>query len=163
MLVAADGRWALNISNGSTGNTVRNNILYNDHSFRGSIDISADSLPGFTSDYNVVMDRFTTDGGNTGSTLAQWRSSTGQDTHSIIATPTDLFVDPAVDNYQLKAGSAAIDVGTSQFAPNRDLAGKVRPSGSGVDIGAYERLRAGDLAGRERGRRAIAGRRRLGE
>ena len=63
VLVAADGRWALNIQSGSTGNTVRNNILYNDHSFRGSIDISADSLAGFSSDYNVVMDRFTTNGG----------------------------------------------------------------------------------------------------
>ena len=30
VLVAADGRWALNIQDGSTGNTVRNNILYNE-------------------------------------------------------------------------------------------------------------------------------------
>ena len=54
ILVAADGRWALNIHDGSTGNTVRNNILYNYHSFRGSISVSADSLPGLVSDYNVV-------------------------------------------------------------------------------------------------------------
>ena len=72
VLVAADGRWALNISNGSTGNTVLNNILYNDHSFRGSITVSADSLSGFTSDYNVVMDRFTTDGGEHAD--RRWRS-----------------------------------------------------------------------------------------
>src|SRR6476660_5296130 len=33
VLVAADGRWGLNIS-GGTGNTVRNNIFYSDQSFR---------------------------------------------------------------------------------------------------------------------------------
>ena len=65
VIVAADGRWALNIQSGSTGNTVRNNILYNNHSFRGAIDISADSLSGFTSDYNVLMNRMTTNGGTT--------------------------------------------------------------------------------------------------
>src|SRR5262249_52149473 len=32
ILVAADGRWAINIKIGSTGNTVYNNILWNAHS-----------------------------------------------------------------------------------------------------------------------------------
>ena len=82
-------------SQGSTGNTVRNNILYSSHSFRGSIDISADSLSGFTSDYNVVMNRFTTNGGDSVQTLAQWQAATGQDLHSLVATPAQLFVNPA--------------------------------------------------------------------
>jgi parallel beta-helix repeat protein len=138
VLVAADGRWALNISGGSTSNTVRNNIFYSAHSFRGSLSISADSLASFTSDHNVVMDRFSTDGGDSRITLAQWRSATGQDQNSIIAAPASLFVDIAASNYRLKAGSAAIDAGTSQFAPPRDLAGILRPQGAAVDIGAYE-------------------------
>ncbi len=79
IIEASDARWAINIQNASTGNIVLNNILYNLHSFRGSIDISADSLPGFVSDSNVVMDRFSTDGGSTRLTLAAWRSATGQD------------------------------------------------------------------------------------
>jgi parallel beta-helix repeat protein len=136
---ASNGRWALNIQSGSTGNTVRNNILYNHHSFRGSIDISADSLPGFTSDYNVVMNRFTTNGGNSVQTLAQWQASTGQDTHSIIATPSQLFVNPAGGDYHLSATSPAIDVGTTQHAPAVDFEGTARPSGAGIDIGADER------------------------
>ncbi len=147
VLVAADGRWALNIANASVNNVLLNNIFLTEHSFRGSITVSADSLSGLTSDYNVVMDRFSTDGGNTRITLAQWRSATGQDTHSIIATPADLFIDPAISNYQLKAGSPAIDIGTLQSAPNRDLAGTARPSGSGIDIGAYERLAQGTSPG----------------
>jgi parallel beta-helix repeat protein len=136
---AANGRWALNIQSGSTGNTVRNNILYNQHSFRGSIDISADSLAGFTSDYNVVMNRFTTNGGNSVQNLSQWQTATGQDLHSIVATPSQLFVNPAAGDYHLSATSAAIDVGTSQFAPGFDFEGTARPSGNGFDIGADER------------------------
>ena len=75
---AADGRWALNIRDGSTGNTVLNNILVTQPSSRGAIDISADSLSGFTSDYNVVVSRFTTNGGNSNQTLAQWQASTNR-------------------------------------------------------------------------------------
>ncbi len=148
VLVAADGRWALNIQNGSTGNTVRNNILYTDHFFRGSLDISADSLAGFSSDYNVVMNRFTTDGGNGIQTLSQWRSATGQDVHSLVATPSRLFVNPTGFDFHLSDGSPALDVGTAQFAPAVDFEGQSRPSGSGVDIGADERpvVVAGALA-----------------
>jgi hypothetical protein len=136
--MAADARWALNVQDASTGNTVLNNVLYNNHSFHGSIDVSADSLPGFTSDYNVVMDRFTTDGGNSILTLAQWQSATGQDRHSFVATPTALFVNAAANDFHLTATSPAIDTGTSSQAPATDLEGKPRPSGKGFDVGAYE-------------------------
>jgi hypothetical protein len=138
ILVASDGRWALNIRDASTGNTVRNNILYNAGSYRGSITITPDSLPGLVSDYNVVMDRFTTDDGDTRLTLAQWRSQTGQDTHSLIATPAALFVNPSAADFHLSATSPAIDRGTSAGAPTRDLEGRTRPLGGGWDIGAYE-------------------------
>lgn len=136
---ASNGRWALNIQNGSTGNTVRNNILYNAHSFRGSIDISADSLPGFTSDYNVVISRFTTSGGSSVQTLGQWQAATGQDTHSLISTPSQLFVNAAGGDFHLSATSPAIDAGTSAGAPAVDFEGTARPSGNGIDIGADER------------------------
>lgn len=138
VLVASDGRWGLNISDGSTGNTVRNNIFYSYHSFRGSLSVNSDSLAGFTSDYNVVMDRFTTDGGDSVLTLANWRSTSGQDAHSLIATPTQLFVNAAGGDLHLSATSPAIDAGTSQFAPAFDFEGTARPSGNGFDIGADE-------------------------
>lgn len=138
VIVASNGRWALNIQNGSTGNTVRNNILYNNHSFRGSIDISADSLSGFTSDYNVLMNRMTTNGGGSILTLAQWQAA-GRDAHSLVATPAQLFVNPAAFDFHLSVSSAAVDAGTAAFAPGVDLEGNARPSGAAVDIGAYER------------------------
>ena len=135
---ASDARWALNIQNASTGNVVRNNILYNLHPSRGSIDISADSLSGFVSDSNVVMDRFSTDGGGTRLTLAQWRSATGQDLHSIIATPATLFADFAGNDYHLSVTSPARDAGATLAAVTEDLEGAVRPQGTASDIGAYE-------------------------
>ena len=138
IIQAADARWAINITDGSTGNTLLNNILFNTHSFRGGITVDSDSLAGLVSNYNVVMDRFSSDGGDTRMTLAQWRAATGQDAHSIIATPAELFVDPAAGDYRLKTGSPAIDRGTALQAPPRDLAGNARPAGSTIDIGAYE-------------------------
>jgi len=138
VVVADDGRWALNIQSGSTDNTATNNILLNLHSFRGSLDISQDSLSGFTSDNNVVMDRFTTDGGNNVMTLAEWTGATGQDTLSMVATPVELFEDPAGDDYHLLQNAPAVDLGTATNAPNVDLDGNARPYGPGHDIGAYE-------------------------
>ncbi len=74
--VADDGRWGLNVRNASTGNTVRNNTFYSEHGFRGAMTVDADSLPGFSSDYNAVEDRFTTDDGSSVLTLAQWQAAT---------------------------------------------------------------------------------------
>ena len=138
IVMASDGRWALNIQNGSTGNQAANNILYNYHSFKGSISISPDSLPGLTSDYNVVMDRFTTDDANTILKLADWQKMTGQDKHSFIATPAMLFASAMANDYHLSAMSPAIDKGTSLHAPTRDLDGDARPLGAGYDIGSDE-------------------------
>jgi parallel beta-helix repeat protein len=138
ILQASNGRWAINITNASTGNTVHNNILYNAHSFRGSITVSDDSLPGLTSDYNVVMDRFSIDDGDTRITLAQWRAETGQDQHSFIDVPANLFKNVAANDYHLKSTSPARDAGLTLAAVTSDYDGVPRPSGPGVDIGAYE-------------------------
>lgn len=134
--MAGDARWALHISDGSTGNTVRNNILLDDHPTRGAIEIESGCLPGFTSDFNGVKDRFSLD--DTWLSLAQWRAATGQDTHSFVGT-TALFVNAGAGDYQLVAGSAAIDTGAASLAPAFDLPGKHRPAGAGFDLGAYER------------------------
>jgi hypothetical protein len=141
---ASNGRWALNIQGPSTGNQVYNNILYSYHSYRGSISLDPDALAGFTSDYNVVMSRFTLDDGDSRLSLAQWRAATGQDAHSIVATPNQLFENVAAgDDYRLSTDSPAVDAGTSTMAPQTDLIGSLRPAGEGWDIGAYE-LSTGD-------------------
>jgi len=138
IVMASDARWAINIQNASTGNVLRNNILFNQQSFRGSIAISADSLPGFVSDTNVVMDRFSIDGGDTRIGLAAWRAATGQDQSSLIAAPAALFVNFAGNDYHLSVTSPARDAGVTLAAVPDDLEGAPRPQGPAADIGAYE-------------------------
>ncbi|QDU91116.1 hypothetical protein Pla175_45340 [Pirellulimonas nuda] len=144
ILQASDARWALNLQDGATNTTVANNILLSEHPFRGAIDASPDSLAGLSSDHNVVLDRFTTDGGDSVRTLAQWRTLTGGDSHSFVSTAADLFVDPAAGDYRLKAASPARDAGWNAQAPATDLRGALRDTGAAADIGAYEWLRIGD-------------------
>jgi hypothetical protein len=134
---ASNGRWAVNIRDGSTGNTLRNNILLHPGS-RGAISVWDDSLAGFTSDYNAVTDRFTLTDGDSALTLNQWRSATGQDVHSLIATPAQLFANVGGNDYHLSATSPAINRGTTFQAAIIDLDGKPRPIGAAIDLGAYE-------------------------
>jgi hypothetical protein len=144
IVTAVDGRWCVNIQDASTGNTVRNNILYNLHSFRGAIAIDAASLPGFASDYNSVMDRMSADGGDSVLGLVAWQAL-GYDVHSFVATPSAHFLVPGSD-FHLLSASPAIDAGTATGAPSSDLDGNPRPVGAGIDVGAYERqlLECGD-------------------
>jgi hypothetical protein len=136
----ADARWCLNINTGSTGDTIFNNILINLHSWRGSISIDSSSIPDFFSDYNVVVDRFSDDGGNSTMTLAQWQSL-GYDAHSMLADPLDsIFVGWQSGNYHLQQDAQAVDSGTAAVSSvvAYDLDGVPRPQGAGFDIGSYE-------------------------
>ncbi len=138
----ANGRWAVTVTGGSTGNLLKNNVLFSTQSFRGALSVSADSRTGFVSDYNAVENRFSADDGNTAVGLAAWQAATGQDAHSFsladVTAMNGLFVDRATGNYHLATASVAIDRGTSIGAPLADYEGDARPSGSGYDIGADE-------------------------
>ncbi len=134
VLVASDGRWALNIQNASTGNTVLDNILLDDDPTNGSMNVSADSLVGLTSDYNVVVDAFTT--GDVPISLADWRGTTKQDANSLIATAAQLFVSVAGNDYHLLATAPAVGAGTTTDAPADDLEGTPRLGQD--DVGAYQ-------------------------
>ncbi|WP_442484625.1 right-handed parallel beta-helix repeat-containing protein [Aeoliella sp. SH292] len=144
---ASDGRWALNMKNGAANTTVANNIFLSNHSFRGAIDASPDSLVGLVSDHNVLIPRFTTTNGASVSTLAQWQASTGQDLHSIVAASAELFVAPAQGDYRLRGDSPARDEGWGAHSPPADFLGVPRPLGAGVDIGAFEWRPDGDFNG----------------
>lgn len=51
----------------------------------------------------------------------------------------NIYVDPLFESdLRLGKGSACIDTGTSQSAPNYDIEGNPRPQGNGYDMGAYE-------------------------
>ncbi|HEX7321278.1 MAG TPA: right-handed parallel beta-helix repeat-containing protein [bacterium] len=140
ILNASNARWCVNINSGSYGDTLYNNILINLHDWRGSISIDSSSMPGFCSDYNVVIDRFSTDWGNTVITLAEWQAL-GYDLHSMLADPLDsIFVNYAAGDYHLRTFCQAMDAGTSAVFPLVlfDLEGISRPQGPEYDIGCYE-------------------------
>jgi hypothetical protein len=138
---ASDSRWCLNINSGSYADTVYNNILINLHSWRGSIAIDGSSLPGFCSDYNIVVDRMSNDGGNSNMPFAQWQAL-GYDPHSFLADPLDsIFIDWSSSDYHLRDNAQAIDTGTDLVSTvvQYDLDSIFRPQGTGFDIGAYEK------------------------
>jgi parallel beta-helix repeat protein len=152
ILMASDGRWCINIGAADegqpnpVGNTIRNNILYTPHSFRGAISTYSTAVSGFTSDYNVVVNRFSTTEGGTNMSLALWQGL-GYDLHSVISTPAALFVNPAINDYHLKSGSPALNVGTALAEMVDDLDGILRPQGSGFDIGCFELRQSSDTIG----------------
>jgi hypothetical protein len=134
---AADAWWAINVKNKSTNNVIANNILFHQGS-RGSINVSADSLSGLRSDFNIVADRFSPDDGSRFMSLAQWQSFTGLDRHSQVSKPQDVFVNIESNDYRLRDGSPAIDAADSEAAPSVDIERKPRPVGARPDIGAFE-------------------------
>jgi|GEM_PF-1688660 len=139
--------WAFNQGDGCVSNHVFNNILMSSYVVQGSITIAAAHPAGFESDYNMVVDRFSADGGGTRMTLASWRSL-GYDAHSAISTPTGLVVNAAAGQLDLKPGSPAIDSGRALPANliTNDAVDVARPldgnhDGSNQwDIGALEYL-----------------------
>lgn len=141
IVMAPNSRYVINIPHDSgkapVGNVIKNNILYTPDSNHGAVLIATKTVSGFQSDDNVVVNHFSDNGGNSLLTLKQWQAL-GYDMHSIVATPAQLFVDPANNNYALKAGSPAIDAGVSLSQVPTDILGVKRPQGLAYDIGAYE-------------------------
>jgi hypothetical protein len=128
------------INSASTGNVIFNNVLIGGGGI--SARISDDSLPGLKSDANVVGALFQSDDDGSTQSLAAWRTQTGQDIHSFAATPAQLFVNSGAGDFRLSSTSPAIDKGLASLAgraaASSDVTGGARPTGSAVDIGAYE-------------------------
>ncbi|MBN2149652.1 MAG: right-handed parallel beta-helix repeat-containing protein [Anaerolineales bacterium] len=137
LVMAEDARWAVIITYPQcTGNQLFSNIFYSYHAYRGSINLAGGIPEDFTSDYNILIDRFTTDDGESILDLAGWQAL-GYDAHSFIAEAENLFVDPGKYDFHLRQGSPAIDAGSPQGVMV-DLEGNTRPAGEGFDCGAYE-------------------------
>jgi len=132
------GRWAINMPDADCySNRVYNNVLHTENYLKGSILVSSPIPAGFESDYNVVEDMFTVDGGASSIGLSTWQAY-GLDTHSLIAAPADVCVDPASGDYHLSSNSVAIDAGVDLSQINIDLEFAIRPQGLSHDIGCYE-------------------------
>lgn len=134
---AADGRWALGLKQTTGINYVRNNILYNRHSFRGGLQLgdATDAIHTDT-DYNI-LNSITPDDGDSRLSLAQWQGR-GYEAHSLTGTVAALFVNPAGGNYRLGTNSPAVNAAQSVPGASADLDGAPRPFGPAPDIGCYE-------------------------
>lgn len=135
VVMPAEAFHGLVFRNGSTGNTVKNNLLVHLGN-RDGLAIDASSLPGFASDYNVVAHVENTD--RQLISLTNWQTQNGFDTHSFPADAKDIFSDLDKDDYRLSARSPAIDRGEVIQTVTHDLSGTTRPQGTASDIGAYE-------------------------
>ena len=137
IVMAADSRWALNIKDESTDNTVCNNILFNANPGHGSIQISSDCLPGFLSDHNLVENRFSIDEERP-MTFQAWQKMTGDDKNSRVATPDETFRDAGGHDYRLATRSPALGAGQLVGSPKGatvDMDGVA--FGATPDIGTY--------------------------
>jgi parallel beta-helix repeat protein len=138
IIVPDDGRWGILVNSGSNiGTEIFNNIIINQHSWRGCI--STESIDQFSSDYNILNDKMSDEGDGSTISLSDWQNL-GLDQNSLIVNPlATIFVDPSQHDYHLlDANSQAVDAGTTIPSVDVDLDGNLRPSGSGFDIGAYE-------------------------
>jgi hypothetical protein len=146
--VTSQGNYGMHIER-STGCQLRNNIFFVD---QFAYAVMPDSMPGFSSDYNVFFTSSSTQtavavlnsgpanalGSNT-STLAQLQAQSF-DTHSLFADP--LFVtnpaqitsDPT--GFKISATSPAVGAGTN-LGFTQDFSGKAIPSTS-PDVGAFQ-------------------------
>jgi Periplasmic copper-binding protein (NosD) len=135
---AGKGRYAITFMNGSTGNVIRDNVLRGGR--RGALSFTADSLAGFSCDYNVFfsVDNWPIivqdDVSYVTYTLAQWQGL-GFDAHSIHANPA--FANEPAGNLGLLPGSAGRDTGLDTLVPI-DVRESSRPASGGYDMGAYE-------------------------
>ena len=137
---ASNARWCILIVNGSTGAQVFNNIIINQHPWRGSIALDPDALPGFDSDYNILVNSLSNEGDGQFMTFEEWQDL-GYDANSMVADPlVDIFDAPGSGDYHLLADAQAVNAGSgaSAFGIDADLDGVDRPQGFEHDIGAYE-------------------------
>lgn len=135
--IRSGGGWAIKLTEDLGGHTIYNNILLAEGG-AGSIAVGNTN---FVSDNNATVDRFSIDGDNTTMSLQAWKAL-GRDAASFNSSAAALFVSAAQSDYRPKTGAPLINAGRTTYnsvaAPVKDIMGAARPTGGGVELGAYE-------------------------
>ena len=134
------GRFCITFLNGSTGNTVRDNILRG--GARGCLTFSTNSLTGLIETHNCVSVSGTwalyeNDTTSQQYTLAQWFAS-GANRGVSTLNSTPLFTNSAINDWTLTAASPGVDTGMNVGVATT-YNGGTRPLGAGYDMGCFER------------------------
>ncbi len=140
-----EGRWSFKLRNTCVDHYVHNNIFYGGQF--GTVSVGAPAFEGLDMDNNLIFSHegetllgevYTVDDeDNFTYSVEEWQDK-GYDTKSVFGAGPG-FVSVARDDYRLRAGSPAADMGAdlSQLCAE-DMAGASRPKGKGWDAGALE-------------------------
>ena len=108
-----------------TNGVIANNLFY--QPLTAGVWFSGATTSNVTVEYNLTMGGTAAEGNGAGVTLS----------HNLDNTDPKLVNAPALD-FQLSAGSPAIDAGVPLAYVSNDFLGTSRPQGAGYDIGAFE-------------------------
>jgi hypothetical protein len=139
IIVPNDGRWGILMTSGANQNVeIYNNIIINQHAWRGSI--SCESTDNLSSDYNILSNKMSNQGDGVSILLSAWKTL-GLDNSSHIADPLEnIFMDLNNNDFYLLSDSQAVDAGNANIVYSiifEDLDKNSRPGGAHYDIGAY--------------------------
>lgn len=143
IIVPSDGRWGVLVNPGSHVNTkIFNNIIINNHSWRGCISTESTGN-GFESDYNIVQNKLSNIGDGSTITFLSWQTLGLGINSQLLISMSDLFENHVSDPPELliRSGSQAVGAGIdlSSDGVNTDIQGISRPQQTTFDIGAFER------------------------
>ncbi len=132
------GRWCISVKNGSTGNTIYNNVMSGGRN--GGFEYDNSSVSNLIIDNNIYY-RYgsvyvISNEDNNELTLGQWKAM-GYDKNSFTNSPEGIFKSLTSNDYHLRSSSPAIDKGINANL-SYDFEGDSRPKGNGYDIGCDE-------------------------
>jgi len=137
IIVPIDGRWGILLQDGANdGTEIFNNIIINEHSWRGCICVY--STANLKCDYNIVNNRMSISGDDSTISLTEWQTN-GLGEHSLNAeNAASLFTDYP-KHFDLLENSIAVNAGSAKVtAIKKDYYKEKRISGGLIDIGAIE-------------------------
>jgi parallel beta-helix repeat protein len=138
IITPAGAYYGIGLNYGANRNSFYNNIILTEGSVPGFSSTSSTDELEITSNYNLLPDQGQmAETSNGRFLLSEWQSL-GYDAQSVTGTINQTFQNPSSGDYQLNAGSPAIDTGTSAHSCTPDILGQTRPSGMAPDAGAYE-------------------------
>ena len=138
IITPAGAYYGVGLNYGANRNSFYNNIILTEGSVPSFSSTGSTEELKITSNDNLFPEQGpVAETGSGGLSLTQWQTL-GYDTRSVTGAISQTFQDPSGGDYQLKAGSPAIDAGTSSHSCTPDIIGNPRPSGAAPDLGAYE-------------------------